>query len=109
MRQQPETVAFSTVIDTINQYYEYTPSHFFNGKGEDMVTNIAGKNEGSCKIFAFARLHGLTEAETLACFGDYYRQDVLQHPDGNDHANIRSFMRHGWDGIVFSQQVLTVK
>ena len=34
-------------------------------------------------------------------FGDYYRKDVLEHPDGTDHANIRAFMEVGWDGVKF--------
>jgi hypothetical protein len=68
--------------------------------------NQAGSNEGSCKIFAFATTEGLSEAETLACFGKYYREDVLQNPQVSDHANIRTFMRHGWKGIRFEQSAL---
>ncbi|NNF96141.1 MAG: hypothetical protein HKM94_04340 [Halobacteria archaeon] len=50
---------------------------------------------------------GRRELETLACFGKYYREDVLQHPQGTDHLNIRTFMRHGWSGIQFEYPALT--
>ena len=106
IKSKPETVEFSDVIDCIDECYEYTPTHFTNGHGHDTVMNQAGTNEGSCKIFAFATLQGLSETETLHCFGQYYREDVLQHPEGNDHANIRTFMRHGWDGIRFEHSAL---
>ena len=33
--------------------------------------------------------------------GDYYRVDVLQHPDATDHQNIRQFIQYGWAGITF--------
>ncbi|MFT4047340.1 MAG: HopJ type III effector protein [Solimonas sp.] len=49
-------------------------------------------------MLAFAKLQGLSEAETLACFGRFYREDVLKNPDGTDHQNIRNFMRTGWRG-----------
>ncbi len=109
IRNQPESIDFTTVIATINNHYDYTPVSFFNGKDNDTVTNVAGTNEGSCKIFAFAQLHNLDQADTLACFGDYYRNDVLNNPDGNDHANIRTFIKYGWDGIVFNNTPLTPK
>jgi len=106
IKTQPGEVEFDQVIDVIDNNYEYTPTHFTNGQGHDVVNNQSGSNEGSCKIFAFATLHGLNEEETLACFGKYYREDVLNHPEGNDHANIRTFIRHGWSGIQFEGTVL---
>ena len=106
IKSQAETVEFDDVIDCIDEYFEYTPTHFTNGSGHDIVMNQAGSNEGSCKIFAFATTEGLSEFETLSCFGKYYREDVLQHPEQNDHANIRTFMRHGWAGIQFEQSAL---
>lgn len=106
IKTRPETVEFEEVIDGIDDYYDYTPTHFTNGQGHDVVINQPGSNEGSCKIFAFATLEGLNEEETLACFGKYYREDVLQHPQANDHANIRTFMRHGWSGIHFEHSAL---
>jgi hypothetical protein len=106
IRTTPEGVQFDEVMSAIADHYDYAPTRFSNGAGDDLVVNEAGQNEGSCKLFAFARLNGLTEAETLACFGDFYRKDVLEHPEGTDHANIRSFMRHGWPGIRFDQAAL---
>ena len=106
IKTNPETVEFKDVIATIDAHYHYTPTRFTNGQGNNMAINEAGSNEGSCKIFAFAQLNGLSETETLACFGHYYRDDVLKHPDGNDHANIRNFMRSGWDGIHFEGAAL---
>lgn len=108
LRSAPESIEFPRVIETINAHYEYTPTHFTNGLGADRVVNATGTNEGSCRIFAFAQLNHLNEAETLACFGQFYR-DVLATPNGRDHANIRSFMRHGWQGIHFSGPALKKK
>ena len=104
-----ESIQFSDVISVIDDNYDYTPTRFSNGLGEDRSVNEAGNNEGSCKIFSFARLHGLSKQQTLNCFGDYYRIDVLQNPQGTDHGNIRNFMRHGWDGIVFDGDALKAK
>lgn len=105
----PGSVSFQKVIAHIDVHYYYTPNSFDNGEGDDCVNNAAGTNEGSCKIFSFAQLAGLSAEETLACFGDYYRNDVLNHPDGQDHTNIRTFMRHGWAGIHFQGSVLVAK
>lgn len=108
LRQVPDTVSFDEVIAIINATYHYTPTLFTNGIGEYKLVNEAGKNEGSCKIFAFGCLQGLTPSQTLACFGQFYR-DVLANPHGSDHANIRTFMQYGWDGIAFDGEVLTAR
>lgn len=109
IRCRPEAVEFTEVIATINEHYAYTPTSFTNGMGEWKIVNEAGQNEGSCRIFAFARLQHLDEAQTLACFGKYYRDDVLKHPQGTDHANIRNFMQYGWKGIRFDGDALVPK
>ena len=103
-----QTVDFKDTIAVIAEHYDYTPSEFTNGVQQPLI-NQAGQNEGSCKIFAFAKLHNLDKQQTLALFGDFYRKDVLENPDGNDHQNIRTFMRDGWDGIVFKSEALTLK
>ena len=100
--QQPQNVSFDDVISTINENYQYTPTTFSNGE----VVNESGTNEGSCKIFAFAQLNDLSVEQTLACFGKYYREDVLENPEGNDHGNIRNFMISGWEGVKFSCEAL---
>ncbi len=99
-------IEFDNVIETINSNFTYTPTRFSNGMDEDIVINEAGTNEGSCKIFAFAHMTGLSKEQTLACFGKYYRDDVLLDPHGDSHANIRCFIRHGWNGIHFDSIAL---
>lgn len=106
IKKAPETTQFQHVINLIDTNYHYTPTRFINGPADDCVINEAGKNEGSCKIFSFALLHHLNEMQTLNCFGDYYRKDVLNHPDNSDHANIRTFMRSGWKNIAFENEAL---
>lgn len=95
-------VNFSETIAVISENYAYQPTAFRNGS----VENAAGQNEGSCKIFAFAKLNELSEVQTLSLFGDYYRVDVLENLDATDHQNIRQFMQHGWEGIVFEGEAL---
>lgn len=106
--QSPQTIEFAQVMAVITDNYSYAPARFTNGVGPGMAINEAGTNEGSCKIFAFAQLNDLTPPQTLALFGKFYREDVLQHPDAADHANIRNFIISGWDGIAFDSQPLTL-
>lgn len=101
----PETIQFSDVIALIDGLYEFTPTAFRNGD----VRNEAGQNSGSCKIFAFAQLHDLSAPQTLACFGAFYRDDVLKHPEADNHQNIRNFMHSGWDGIEFEGTALRLR
>lgn len=107
IKMQPENVSFEQVMNVISEQYSYRPAAFSNGLGNDLFVNQAGENEGSCQIFAFAKMNALTEKETLACFGKYYREDVLQHKDACDHANIRTFVKHGWKGVQFETPALT--
>ncbi len=97
-----DDVSFEQVMQVINDNYSYTPASFKNGE----MLNEAGTNEGSCKIFYFAKLNGLTKQQTLACFGRYYRDDVLQNPNGSDHGNIRNFIKTAWQGIEFQSVAL---
>lgn len=105
IKNKPASVEFQQVMEVIDQNYHYTPTRFSNGD----IINESGTNEGSCKIFSFGKLNNLTERDTLTCFGAYYREDVLQHPDRTDHANIRTFIQQGWDGIQFDSPALTEK
>ena len=102
-----EPVSFPETMAVITDHYHYQPSRFSNGIGEKQLVNDAGSNEGSCKIFAFAQIHNLTQQQTLELFGDYYHKDVLLNPDKNNHHNIRNFMEFGWEGIDFEQPALT--
>ncbi len=101
----PELIEFPDVQALINRLYTYVPTGFRNHN----LFNEPGQNTGSCKLFAFARLHDFTEEQTLACFGAYYRADVLKNPDGDSHGNIRQFMETGWDGIEFEGVPLRAK
>ncbi|MFT6926319.1 MAG: hypothetical protein ACJAZP_001929 [Psychromonas sp.] len=105
IKTQPQEISFSEVLDLIEKNYNFSETAFENGPH----LNLAGQNSGSCKIFSFAKLADLTAAQTLACFGDYYREDVLQHPQATDHQNIRQFMISGWQGINFTSQALYKK
>ncbi len=102
-------VEFEQTMAVIEDNFDYSPTSFRNGVGDDHLINDAGQNAGSCKIFAFARLQQLDPGQTLALFGRYYREDVLAHPEAQDHQNIRTFIRHGWAGIRFEGEALTPK
>jgi len=56
LNAKDESVDFSDVMQVVSQHYNYKESHFTNGE----LTNQAGTNEGSCKIFAFAKIHNLS-------------------------------------------------
>lgn len=105
LTDEPEAIEFSDTISLIDSLHEFTPTSFKNGE----VINEPGKNSGACKIFAFARLHKLSPQQTLACFGRYYRDDVLMHPSGDDHQNIRNFMKTGWAGVEFFGEPLVAR
>jgi hypothetical protein len=109
IEQSPQNIAFDEVIEVINAHYHYTPTGFHNGIGDDALWNEPGTNAGSCRIFAFARLNKLDEDSTLACFGHFYRDDVLKFPERADHGNIRRFMRDGWSGIRFTGEALKAR
>ncbi len=101
----PESIMFDDTMNLINTTYEFTPAAFTNGA----MRNEAGQNSGSCKLFAFALLNHLSEQQTLACFGAYYREDVLKNPDGSDHQNIRNFIQSGWAAVKFDAMPLQAR
>ena len=103
LTQKP--VDFSVVMEVIDCHYEFTPTAFKNGH----THNEANTNNGSCKLFSYAKAHQLNEQSTLNAFGDYYVVDVLQNPAGDDHQNIRNFIEFGWNGIEFSGEALKFK
>lgn len=105
LKQTPETIEFTDTMAVIDALYDFTPVPFHNGD----LFNQAGENSGSCKLLTFAKLKVFNETEVLACFGAYYRDDVLQHPEGVDHQNIRHFMQTGWQGVRFDEQALSEK
>ena len=105
LRISPERIEFSDTMAIIDLLYNFTPTAFQNGA----LHNQQGENSGSCKLFAFAQQHDLSTLETLACFGAYYRDDVLQNPHGSDHQNIRNFIQTAWQGIQFEKSPLQLK
>ena len=102
LNNSPKSIDFTDTMKVIEANYIFTQTAFKNGE----INNELGTNSGSCKLFAFAKLNELCVEKTLYCFGDYYRKDVLENPEGTDHANIRNFIKYGWDGIEFENQAL---
>lgn len=96
LKDSPETVMLEDTLSTIDALYEFTPVAFSNGD----MHNAAGEAERSCRMYAFAQLHGLSEQQTLLCFGEHYRE-VLADPDGVAHRTIRIFMRSGFAGLRY--------
>ena len=105
---EDNSLAFDETLAIIASNYDFTPTEFSNGIGDDTLYNAPDENQGSCKVFAFGMLNGLDEKQLLACFGEHYRK-VLADPGGVDHANIRTFMRHGWSGIRFRGEPLRIR
>jgi hypothetical protein len=98
------TLAFADVIKFIETYYQHQSTAFKNGDAYNETT----QNQGSAKVFAFARINGLDEADTLYLFAEHY-QAVLANPEGADHQNIRQFMKNGWPGVIFEGEALVLK
>jgi len=105
LKESPSNIAFSETIEVIEENYDFTPSSFVNGD----LKNEAGENSGSCKVFAFAKAQSLSEEETLACFGAFYFEEVLNDPTGTGHQNIRNFISNGFDGLKINGQPLIKK
>ena len=103
IQNTPEKVEFSVTMSVIENVYNFTPTAFKNGD----LYNEAEKNQGSCKVFSFATQQGFSKEETLACFGQYYFEDVLKNPEGTDHQNIRNFIKTGFEGLFFEGEALT--
>lgn len=102
LARAPETICFADTLALIDTLYVFVPCAFKNGT----LDNRAGDNPGACKVLAFAGLHGLSEAQTLACFGEHDRQ-VQAAPNGSSHPNIRNFRAYGWAGVAFAGCPLT--
>lgn len=105
LENTPQEIQFKDVIAFIDEHYDFTPIKFTNGN----TINEANQNNGSCKIFSFAKLNDLSKEETLNLFGEFYREDVLKNPEGTDHQNIRNFIKSGWEGISFEGKALSRK
>ncbi|MFD0992692.1 HopJ type III effector protein [Tenacibaculum geojense] len=102
LKTSPKNIKFSETIAVIENTYDFTPSSFKNGN----MFNEETQNQGSCKVFSFALEENLSKEATLACFGEHYN-NVLENPDGDDHQNIRNFMKTGFEGLSFENKTLT--
>lgn len=101
---QSGAFCFDDVISFIDDHYRYTPTAFTNGT----LSNAAGTSEGSCKVFGFAKLHNLSQKDTLSLFCEHYKA-VLTHPNGIDHPNIREFLHWGWQAFAMPTSPLVVR
>ena len=99
-----DSVTFEEVIELIDTHYEDGLIEFKNGA----MTNAPGENAGSAKVLSYAALCDMSKEETLKLWGQYYR-DVLATPDGDDHQNIRNFMKTGWQGVPFENGIALTK
>lgn len=98
------TLNFEQVLAFIDSHFNYQPVPFVNGE----VHNVAGENEGSCKVFGLAQLLGLDKLTTLKLFAEHYAA-VKAEPKGTNHANIRNFSFFGWQGFLMPKNCLTPK
>ena len=78
LKKTPKQIEFSETMQVVDTYYNFTPTAFKNGTLE----NGEGENSGSCTLFAFAKVQAFTKEETLACFGQFYFEDLLKDPNG---------------------------
>ena len=58
--QNPDDVTFDQTMQLIDENYAFVPTAFING----MIKNEVGENNGSCKLFAFAKLNKLSAEKT---------------------------------------------
>jgi hypothetical protein len=95
---------FAATLAFINEWFEFTPTAFRNGK----VANSAEQNQGSCRVLAFALMQHLGTEQALKCFGEHYR-DVLATPGKDNHHNLRRLQAEGLADIHFEQHPLRRK
>lgn len=100
-----QTNTFQETMDFIEANFTFNAVSFKVGN----QVNETGTNQGSCKIFCLGKALSLTEEQTLQCFGDFYRKDVLEHPEADDHQNIRNFIEFGWSGVEIDASALIQK
>ena len=99
-----DELMFDEFITLCDEQYEAGLIEFKNGD----VVNMPGENEGSAKVLSYAALADFDKDMTLKLWGQYYR-DVVAKPDGDDHANIRNFMKYGWEGVDFYNGIALTK
>ena len=65
LRSNPESIDFEQTMDIINFWYYYTPRAFSCGE----LASTKEENQGSAKIFSFAKLNNFDKTLTLLLFG----------------------------------------
>lgn len=93
-------LTFEDTMEIIDKFYESQLLEFKNGD----IVNKQGENEGSGKLLSYAALSELDKETTLKLWGQYYRE-VVKDSEGSSHANIRNFMKYGWDGVPFENGI----
>ncbi len=97
-------IAFKEVLAFIEDHYIFSPTAFSNGD----LSNAADQNQGSCKVFALGEILKFDKETTLSLFCEHY-QAVKNTPEGEDHQNIRNFMKTGFEKIAFDKFPLIKK
>lgn len=97
VKSDAASIDFEQTMAAIEDGYDYTAKAFKCGE----LASTAEQNQGSAKIFSFAKDQKLNKDQTLQLFGRFYREDVLKNANGDDHGNIRNFIKTGWDGVTF--------
>ena len=87
----PASIEFPDMIAAIDNLYDFAPTAFKNGDLE----NATGQNNGSCELFAFAKLQRFGKEQ--------------KPPAGTDHVNIRSFIKFSWNGIAYAGVALKAR
>lgn len=87
---------FSDVLAFIDRKKEHQPTAFKNGD----IHNDPNQNQGSARVFLFAKENAFSKENTLSLFAEHYKA-VLADREGANHQNIRQFMKYGWDGVEF--------
>lgn len=99
-----DDLMFEEFLEMVDTQYESGLIEFKNGD----IVNEPGENEGSAKVLSYAALSDFDKETTLKLWGQYYRE-VKADPDGDSHANIRNFMKYGWDGVPFENGISLTK
>jgi hypothetical protein len=94
-------VTYQDTIDFLDQHYIYLPVPFKCGD----LSYEPGVKTGAAKIFSFALMVNMSEAETLRLFGEFYRN---LSPGGVERPNIRNFVKGGWGCISFESGLAIV-
>ena len=72
LKKEPTTIDFEQTMAAIEEGYDYSAVKFTCGE----LDSSAEQNQGSAKIFSFAKLQKLKKEATLELFGRFYRDDV---------------------------------